>query len=83
MEMDLSEIGIRSVTNIEFSGEGINKKFPPMPQCNILPWMFFTRSFGSVDKELTERSSEVLDKYSKKSLDMRPYMNDNPMTVSV
>ena len=36
-----------------------------------------------MDKELTERSSEVLDNFAKKSLDMRPYMNDNPMTVSV
>jgi hypothetical protein len=81
--MDLSEIGIRSVTDIEFSGKRMNEKYPPMPQCNILPWVFFTRGFTSVDKELTERSSEVLDKFAKKSLDLRPYMNDNPMTVSV
>lgn len=36
-----------------------------------------------MDKEVTEHTSEVIDKFQKKYLDLRPYMNDNPMTVSV
>ena len=59
------------------------KGFPLTPKDQIIPWNKFTMNIYSDEVDPTYVLENIVDQYSEEWLDLRPYMIENPIKVSV
>ena len=57
--------------------------FPPTPQDQILHWSMFNMNIFSDEVDATWVLENIVDQYSEEWIDLRPYMIENPIKVSV
>ena len=57
--------------------------FPETPKENILNWSEFNTNVNSDEVDATYVLENIVDQYSEEWLDLRPYMIENPLKVSV
>ena len=76
-----------------YAGENPNKpynrktyydidSFPESSSLSQLPWTDFTRDFLSLDKKLDKHAEHICNQQLDKLVDLRPYMIENPETVT-
>ena len=57
--------------------------FPETPKENIVAWQEFNKNIGSDEADAAWVLANICDEYSDEWLDLRPYMIEKPITVSV
>ena len=57
--------------------------FPDTPKENIVDWVQFNKNVNSDEADPAWVLANICDEYSEEWLDLRPYMIENPITVSV
>ena len=56
-------------------------EFPPIHPSRVLPWQLFRKDFLGKDFPMNEAVKNCINDNPDEKLDLRPYINDNPMTV--
>lgn len=59
----------------------MNDDHPPIHPSRVLPWQLFTKSFEGHDLKVDQNVRRIMEHNEEKTIDFRPYCNDNPMTV--
>ena len=57
--------------------------FPATPKDELIPWWKFNMNITSDEVDATYVLEEIIDKHSEKWVDLRPYMIENPIKVSI
>lgn len=70
------------LANERFSAVDEFDVYPMMSEENLLPWQMFTRDFHSRDLPFDQVVKNIINDYPDELLDFRPYMIENPITVS-
>lgn len=73
---------IPSKVRINFSKSADNDEFPEMEEENVLPWQVFTKNMMGLDLPV-DSVKNIIEANLNERLDFRPYMNDDPMVVSL
>ena len=55
---------------------------PTMDEDDILPWQDFIRDFHSRDLPYNQEVKDIIEANKSERIDFRPYMIENPMTVT-
>ena len=80
IEVNMQQVELPGKWELEYDAQA---GFPATPQNQILHWREFNKTICSDDADATWVLANICDEYSEEWLDLRPYMIENPIMVSV